>query len=727
MNTFFVLRPVAGAVVWWAAACVVNAQTTAAAPTLETVTVEASADASAEGLAKPFAGGQVARGARVGLLGQQDIMETPFQLRSYTNALIQDQQAKSVGEVLLNDPSVRLARGFGNFQELYVLRGQPMYSDDIAYNGLYGLLPRQYVASELFERVEVLHGASAFLNGAAPGGSNLGGSINLVPKRAGNEALSRVDLGVRSGGQVSAAVDLSRRFGPEDSTGVRLNAVRRTGDTAIDRESRGLTAVGLGLDWRSRDVRLSADVGYQKDKLKAGRPNLTPAATFVPEVPDNKNNYAQPWTYSNAEDVFGSARAEWDLSDQVTAWVAGGIKRGQEDNSLASPTMVSRAGIASTGRFDNTREDDVETGEIGLRARFATGNVKHQLVASASWLRHEERNAWAMFSGGSFPIDIYDPVGSARPGTNLGSGNLSNPLRSLDDRLQSYALADTLSFHDDRVLLTLGLRHQTIEQTSFSNATGAQTGNYRESTTTPVAGLVFKATPALSLYANYVEGLVKGDVAPTTANSLPVANAGQVFSPYRAKQKEIGVKWQQGGLGATAALYTMDKPVSYVQDQVFGAFGKQRYRGLELSVFGEPVKGLRVLGGVSYTQAKLQQTAGGVFQGNDAIGVPRRQLTLGGEWDVPGVQGLALNARLIHTSSQYANAANTLKVKDWTRTDLGVRYMMDIGNDRLLTLRARVDNVFDKQYWASVGGYPGSNYLVQSAPRTFALSASVDF
>lgn len=63
----------------------------------------------------------------------------------------------------------------------------------------------------------------------------------------------------------------------------------------------------------------------------------------------------------------------------------------------------------------------------------------------------------------------------------------------------------------------------------------------------------------------------------------------------------------------------------------------------------------------------------------------------------------------------------------WTRTDLGVRYLMDMGNDRLLTLRARVDNVLDKRYWASVGGYPGSNYLVQSAPRTFALSASVDF
>jgi len=719
----FVLRPTIGAIALWAVAAAANAQT--AAPTMETVTVEASADASSEGLAKPFAGGQVARGGRVGLLGQQDIMDTPFNQTSYTSTLIRDQQAKSVGEVLLNDPSVRGARGFGNFQELYVLRGQHMYSDDLAYNGLYGLLPRQYVASEFFERVEVLHGASAFLNGAAPGGSNLGGSINLMPKRAGNEPLSRVDLGVQSGGQASAAVDLSRRFGPGNNTGLRLNAVRRDGDTAIDGESRGMTAVGLGLDWRSRDVRVSADIGYQKDKLKAPRPSITPT-TFIPDVPDNKATYAQPWTYSNAEDVFATARAEWDLNDQITAWAAGGLKRGKEDNSLANPTMVDRSGAANTGRFDNTREDDVETGEIGLRGRFVTGAVKHQVVASASWFRHEERNAYA-YTGASVPINIYNFVGSARPATTAGSGNLSNPLRSAVDNLQSYALADTLSFYDERVLLTLGLRHQTIEQTSYSNATDLETGNYKKSATTPVAGLVFKATPQLSLYANYVEGLIKGDVARAATGQPPLNNEGEVFSPYKAKQKEIGLKWQQGGLGATAALYTMDKPVAYVQNNVYGQFGTQRYRGLELSLYGEPVKGLRLLGGMSFTDAKYQETQGGVAQGNNVIGVPRRQLTLGGDWDVPGVQGLALNARVIYTGSQYANAANTLNVKAWTRTDLGVRYLMDIGNDRLLTLRARVDNVFDKQYWASVGGYPGSNYLVQSAPRTFAISASVDF
>ncbi len=72
-------------------------------------------------------------------------------------------QAHSVADVVQSDPGVRVARGFGNFQELYVVRGFPVYSDDMGYNGLYGLLPRQYVAAEFLERVEVFRGANSFL------------------------------------------------------------------------------------------------------------------------------------------------------------------------------------------------------------------------------------------------------------------------------------------------------------------------------------------------------------------------------------------------------------------------------------------------------------------------------------------------------------------------------------------------------------------------------------
>jgi iron complex outermembrane receptor protein len=165
--------------------------------TLAPITVEASADASGEGLKPAYAGGQVARGSRTGLLGNTDTMDTPFNATQYTNTLIKDQQAASVADILQNDPGVSMARGFGNFQQVYKVRGFPLYSDDITYNGLYGLLPRQYLAAEFIERLDVLRGANAFLNGAAPGGSGIGGAVNVVPKRA-PKAAQRVTLSVKS-------------------------------------------------------------------------------------------------------------------------------------------------------------------------------------------------------------------------------------------------------------------------------------------------------------------------------------------------------------------------------------------------------------------------------------------------------------------------------------------------------------------------------------------------
>jgi iron complex outermembrane receptor protein len=111
---------------------------------------------------------------------------------------------------------------------------------------------------------------------------------------------------------------------------------------------------------------------------------------------------------------------------------------------------------------------------------------------------------------------------------------------------------------------------------------------------------------------------------------------------------------------------------------------------------------------------------------NDAIGAPKFSMNVGGEWDVPGLPGLSLNARAIHTGAVYADAANTQRVPAWSRLDIGARYAFDIGV-RQVTIRARIDNVTNRNYWASAGGYPGAGYLVLGEPRTFVVSGTVAF
>jgi iron complex outermembrane receptor protein len=692
---------------------------------IQTVVISAPADASARGLPAAYAGGQVARGGRLGLLGNVDVMDTPFNTTNYTQALIQEQQARGVADVLQNDPSVRVARGFGNYQELYVVRGFPVSSDDIAYNGLYGLLPRQFVAAELIERVEVLRGANSFLNGAAPGGGGIGGSINLVPKRAPNADLTQLSFGVQSGGQGYVAADLARRFGADRRAGVRINAVRRDGATGVDREQRELSVLSVGLDYRGRDFRLSADAGYQDHKLDAPRPSVTVAPGVpIPTAPDAGRTWAQQWTHSNERDTFGTLRGEYDLGADTVAWAALGARSSDEANLLAAPTVNATDGSATMYRFDNIRKDKVQTGEVGVRTILRTGSVGHTISATVSGYSQKSRNAYALSDFiNTFATNIYRPLDSAAPeATFFTGGNMGDPQLTHKSVLSSYALADTLAFAGDKVLLTLGARHQRIKDYGYDYANGSENARYDASAVTPVAGIVYKPAKGVSLYANYIEGLQQGQVAFGT----DIDNVGQTFAPYKSKQKEIGIKYDAGKLGMSAALFSTTQPSAYVQNRHFDVYGEQRNRGIELSVFGTPVRGVRVLGGLTLLEAKQQHTAGGINDGKDVIGVPRTQLNVNAEWDVPAVRGLTLSARTVYTAKQYADASNQQRLPSWTRLDLGASYATRI-LDRDVSLRARIDNVAGRNYWASAGGYPGAGYLVLGAPRTFQLSATVDF
>lgn len=693
-----------------------------AATTLETVVISASADASAEGLTEAYAGGQVAQGGRVGLLGSKDNMDTPFNITSYTQQLIQNQQAASVGEVLLNDPAVRNARGFGNFQQLYMVRGLPIFSDDMSYNGLYGLLPRQYLAAELVERVEVLRGASAFLNGAAPGGSGLGGAVNIMPKRAPNDPLTQVTAGLQTGEETYLATDVARRFA-DGRVGVRFNGVSRDGDTAVDGESRELGMAAVGADYRGDALRISADLGYQDQQLDATQPSITIAAGLaIPNAPDASESIAQPWTYSNERDVFGTLRAEYDFNDVITGWVAGGSREGDERSSLANPTVINAAGDSGSYRFDAAHQDSVITGEMGLRMQFHTGDIGHRVTTSTSTYENESSNAYAYSNFFTpFIVNIYNPVAVAAPLANFGSGgSLSHPKATQQTETSSFAVADELAFLNETLLVTLGARHQTIEDRSYDYNSGAKLSDYSEDRITPVAGVVYKFTPELSAYMNYIEGLVKGDVAPATNTNGPVANAGEALEPYQTEQTEAGIKFDAGRLGSTVSVYQSRKPIAgYDGNNRLEEVDDQVNKGLEVSVYGEATPDVTVLGGVSFLDTDVD--------GEKAIGAPDTQANLGIEWSVPQLRGLVLDGRTLYTSSQYADAANDQKVPSWTRLDLGARYLMELSNAQIMTLRARVDNVTGRDYWASAGGYPGAGYLTVGTPRTFIMSASVDF
>lgn len=688
-----------------------------AAPTLPAVTVTANS-AQDQDLPAPYAGGQAAQGARLGMMGNQDVMDTPFNVTSYTAELIQNQQARTLADVMANDASVRFTTSSGHAYENFRIRGFDVNQNDVAINGMYGLAPMGRTPLEFVERVEVLKGPNALFSGMAPSGA-VGGTINLVPKRADDTPNATFGVNWQGDGQLGTTIDAGRRFGDANQWGARVNGAFSDGATTLDGQSRKREFLSLGLDYRGSALSASIDAYHSQESFQGGTPAMFWfGGSVVPKAPDPRiNQFSTGYGSIQSNAVVG--RAEYRFNDNVS--VFGGIgRRDSHQSGLINGTHARQ--IDANGNFTGSiigqrAYTDATSAEAGLRSRFKTGAVGHELVLQASILDTEDGSATGTAS--TFRSNIYDPITPVMPGVP------DSAPKTAENTLTSLALVDTMSFLDDRLRLTGGLRNQRVKTTNFDK-NGNTTSRYDKQAVTPAVALVVKPWgPDLSFYANYVQGLSKGDsVTDTTAT-----NFGQVFAPYKTEQKEVGVKWNAGTFTNTLALFQIDKPMLVTEGTTarptYADGGEKRVRGVEWNTFGELARGVRVLGGVTYSQGKQTKTSFGRYDGNTAVGAPRWQANTGLEWDTPWIAGLTLSARVQATSSQYADAANKLKIPGWGQLDLGARYAMLV-NGKDVVLRLNVNNVFDKHYYA--GSFSDTTPIATLGPaRTVTASASISF
>ncbi len=668
---------------------------------------------------------QVSRNGSLGALGDKDAMDTPFAVKSYNEALILNQQPLTLGAVLENDPSVRTTLGFGNMSEQFVVRGFNLFGEDIAIDGLFGATPRQLVSPELYDQVQILNGASAFLFGAAPGGSALGGTVNLTPKRAKDRDTNRLTANYVSNAHFGGAFDFGRRFGEGNGFGARINGAYRSGDISVDDEFRRSAVLGASFDWRTDNLRISVDLAYQAVKAQHMRPMVQlNGVTTVPTPPRTDLNYGQPWYNQTIRDLFGIVKFEYDVTDNLMLYASAGARDTAERGIYQGFQVTnSTTGAAFVTGSNIPRNDNNEALQAGLRAKGEGGGITHQLNLGYSHSRYVNRNAYEFgpFSAGTTNLNnLYNPVTVPLPTFNaLVAGNLADPNPANRTRLDSIFVSDTLGFADDMVQVTAGLRHQNIHFRAYNITTNAQTSEYSKGVTSPVVGIVIRPSEKVSIYANRIEGLAQGPVA-----GAGTINVGEVFPPYQTVQYEIGGKVALGRFNASIAAFQTDRPQTLNEvtpgGTVFTVNGQQRNKGIEVSMDGEPVDGLRIIAGFSITDAIQRRTNGGLTNGRKAIGVPEYTANANVEWDVYG--GFTLTGRVMQTGKQAVDLANTMMLPDWTRFDLGARYVAAFG-DVPMTLRFNVDNVANNRFWqSSLGGY-----LVQGLPRTFKTSVTVDF
>ena len=681
--------------------------------TLSQTTVSAT-EQRADSLPPAYSGGQVAVGGRLGMLGNSDVMDAPFSVSTYTAALIKDQQATTVGDLLERDSSVRSTGQTGGIVDSFFIRGFPVGEGnlgELAFDGVYGVASNYRVFTEYAERIEVVKGPGALLYGMSPN-SAVGGVINVVPKRSLDEDLTRYTASYAQDSHLGNRIDISRRFGDERRFGLRLNGGVQQGNTVIDDQSREVGIGALSLDYQGERLRTSLDLISQEEEFDAAsRPFLIAPGVAIPAAANGRTNVSQDWGWSRTRDKSALFSGEYDLSDSLTLFAhAGGGKSAVARMSDQTPKIINAAGDTDSTPGYYRFEVQRYTVDAGARVRFDTGPISHSTVVQAS--RYRDELSRGIISGASVLSNIYHPIDRPKPSIAKPDA----PKVSATE-LSGVAIADTLSVLDQRVQVTVGLRQQRIQSNNYNSA-GAVTTAYDDGKTTPLFGVVLKPWQHVEFYYNYLEGLSKGDVAPSNA-----ANAGEIFAPYVSRQHEVGVKLDYGTFMSTLALFQIEKPSGELAAGRFSVQGEQRNRGLELNLFGEVAPGTRLLAGVTLLDAQLTQTGIAANRGNRPVGVPEVQANLWGEWDTPWVDGLTLTSGAIYTGSQYVDQANTQRLDPWTRIDVGARYSMRIA-ERPTTFRATVQNLFDREYWSGVASYGAFS---QASPRTLLLSATVDF
>jgi iron complex outermembrane recepter protein len=693
-------------------------------------------------LPAPYAGGQVASGGSLGILGNRGVMDTPFSQTSYTAELIANQQARTIRDVLMNEPSVRVVQAAGGGADSLFIRGFFYDSGDYALNGLAGIAPYYSTGASFIERVDVLKGPSALLNGMTVGGTGgtsggaVGGIVNLITKHAPDEDITRLTGTYVSKSQFGENIDVSRRYGDRKEWGIRLNSTYSNGNTPWNRQKDEFGNVALGLDYRGENARFAADIGYQADVLRPPLRFFSVGSTLIPPPPKAGTNFQVPWAFYEPTDFFSTVRGEVDVLDWLTAYGAFGYHDSNINYTYPSPiisnttpgNLTSPPGPFELGGLRSTPFAGKETfetfaGEAGLRANIDAGPVNHAVSINYS-TNDRTYTQRALFPPGGAAGAIYwnlytEPTYIPKPAFNtLAANQLTNV------GLESYGISDTMSFFNKRVQLTVGVRNQSASTQLTNYLTPASSRPERESSVvTPAFGLLVKPLENVSLYANYIEGLQTPVVVGGT-----FANAGTVFPPTKTTQFETGVKLDTGRLTTTLAYFEIEqRSVITVGTGLLATQelnGMQRNKGVELNVFGEITPEIRLLGGIALIDGRQIRTQNTATDGFKAIGVPDVTANIAAEWDTPFVRNLTFTARYIYTGPQFVNATNTVSLPEWDRVDLGARYTVTSPwNGKPIVIRANVENIFNKAYWASA--YSG--VITLAAPRTYLLSTTFNF
>lgn len=653
------------------------------------------------------------RQAALGPLGDVAVLDTPNTINVVPRALIEQQQLKSMQDVLRYIPSVQ---GDGARPQSRGFQGSVVQNARI--DGFNIAATTDY-PTEQFERIDVLNG----LSGGIYGPTNPAGLFSYVLKRPTERPSGYLRVGFGSDNLWLQSADLSTTAGP---IGVRVNGLNEAGSGYIkdSRVSRQLASLAL-------DVHLGADTVLQTNAsyyhyYTRGMPGtftLAAGLAFPSDIDPREGRYWQAYAGQRNDTKTFSARLLHDFGADWNLTVGVGDQIADRETTQINNTITSAAGAyTSTIQTATASRFTTLSNQLYLNGRFTTGALRHALSLGTTGFLSKNFNPVAAATYTLGRASLATPATFAAP----VFPDFTNRYRSARAWQQVLVASDRIGLGDHLSAVLTG--SYSWLGTRNTNLAGVRTSGSKDQGFSPSVSLVYKPVDALTLYATWANSLQQGDTAPAGTT-----NANAILAPFRSTQYEAGAKLGLAGLDLTLTGFQISRPFAFTNPVTltFEEGGKQRNRGAEFTVNGTIVPGLTAFGGVAYLDPRLLDTASAATSDTRIVGLSRWTQSLLLTWTVAQMPGLSLTAFGRHVSNRPTDNANTFYAPGYTTLDLGAKQEIAIAGK---TVVARIDvaNVFDKHYLTNIlpgglNGYSGAGnaQATLGRPRTAQVSLAL--
>lgn len=662
------------------------------------------------------------------LLGRQTAFTSPIAVVNYDEKAFEDKSPRNVVDAIAKtDASVMNFGGETNTLSGLYVRNLQLDMRQVSVNGIAGLYSTYNSPTAGVASAQLIKGASTATTGMDPEGS-AGASMNIETKRATDEPINKLGFGWYSNNRLQETFDFGRRFGENKEWGVRVSGKYRDGDTARENYDERNKELAIGADYRGDKLRVGIDYMYSKRATHGGRARLQDMQNLsynVPSAPNGKTNLNPHWIGQTTEDQTIMGTFEYDLPYNMM--LSGGIGHMESKYSGAFGQITQ---IQSNGNFNITGIRGIDfrsrttSGNLKLQGELETGPVLHNWnLAFDNVVRERDHDQSARTNGRVSGGSIYHPTFGALSPNNF---DLTAHTQGTDNKLtaRSLALADTLGIFDNTVRLTLGGRFQWIKQ--LNKTTGQEV---KEDRFSPMVTLAYVPNPNLVIYGNYLEDLEPGNVDPDT---------GEMNSPRVSRQLELGVRKNWGEeLTTTLSVYEIRRPGiirgrsgTALASRAGKEQGKERNRGIEFNAYANLLDGtLRPSLGFTYNQAKVFDfpTYADTIVNGVQVTSPRWIAKAAIEWDTPFIKNLTLNSAIQYYGKSYQDTAANYRLPSYTTVDFGAKYVIKLDEKQRLTLRAGVENAFNKHYWQVQRGMYDRSFAVLGMPRTYWANVEYSF